>query len=157
LAQALYQALVPLTQLLCPHGIGEAEHGNFVAHLFEISAGRRSHFLSGTIKCNQFGILGFQSNQLIEKLVEFGVGNFRAVENVITKSMMIDLALQLVHSHRHIDLTRHNQSPRRLIQSSPSRERMTQSPWAVPEQIAAAPSLALRRFISLARVSRMRA
>ncbi len=57
-------------------------------------AGLAAHALSGRIGGDELGMFGFELDELVHELVEFGVGDFRIVEGVVAVFVMADFVAQ---------------------------------------------------------------
>jgi hypothetical protein len=68
-----------------------------VFDLFEIGARRSADGLGGAVGNDQVGILFLELEQLVEKLVELRVGNVRTFEHVITETVVLDLASEILY------------------------------------------------------------
>ncbi|MCY1358922.1 hypothetical protein D9M69_454710 [compost metagenome] len=93
--QAFGHPAVELTHVGFFEGVTETEHRHFVTHLGKRRQRRAAHSLGWRVTGDQFGIGRFQSLELAEQAVVFGVRNARFVEHVVTIVVLIQLSAQL--------------------------------------------------------------
>ncbi len=93
-AAEFMHAALPVAQFVLAVGVVEREHGRGVRRFDEAFARLAADALGGRVGRDQFRMFGFELLQLNHELVEFGVGDFGIVENVVAVFVMADLVPQ---------------------------------------------------------------
>src|SRR5439155_23565088 len=81
--EAAAHALAERTQLLLGVRVVEAEHRLRVLNRVEARGGPAADALRRRIERDEIGIVGFETLELVHERVEFGVGYFWIVEDVV--------------------------------------------------------------------------
>ena len=90
-AGSFARAAVESVQFLEGERVIQAQHRRDVPARLEAFAGRSAHALRGRVRRDQFRVCGLELLQLVHQPVEFGIGNRRAVEQVIAMLVQADL------------------------------------------------------------------
>ena len=102
-SQGAMHPLVPGAQLFEVERIVERHHGLLVAHRREHGVVRRgAHALGGRVGMDQLGVTCLQGLQLVEQVVEVGVG-YLGLARVVERRMVIEQSLQLANTGRGAD------------------------------------------------------
>ena len=93
-AAEFVHAALPVAQFVLAVGVVERQHGRRVRRFDESLARLAADALRGGVGRDQFGMFGFELLQLDHELVEFGVGDFGIVENVVAVLVVADFLPQ---------------------------------------------------------------
>ena len=99
--QGAVHPLVPGSQLLDVEGVVQRHHGRLVAHRREGGVGRCPDPLGRRVGMDQLRVIRLQGLQLVEQVVEVGVGDLR-LTGVVQRRVVVEHGLQLAHTGRGV-------------------------------------------------------
>src|SRR5271168_3265270 len=89
---------MPFVQVVIRHGVCQAEEWHPMVNRQKFSAWRCSYLLSRAVDAGKLWIFGLECFKLVKKAIEFCIAYFRLTVNVIEKTMMLNLADEIIHT-----------------------------------------------------------
>ena len=90
-AQKALEAVLEVPGLGLGKSVFQGEHGDAVGHRLEFIQGGGPHALSGRVRGNECGVVGFKAGEFAQEPVKLGIGDYRVIEDIVTVVVVVDL------------------------------------------------------------------